>query len=155
MRVSARRSLKRPTASSVCAVGRHMRGLWVKTWIASHPISAPRSTAFQMPPADETWAPKSIDVRYPPVSVPLRDRLGPLAERDFRLLFSATTVTTLGDAVGWIALAFAVLQFGSATDLGFVLATRSGVNAALVLVGGVLADRLPRHLVLAASSLLQ
>jgi len=57
--------------------------------------------------------------------------------------------------VGWIALAFAVLQFGSATDLGFVLATRSAVNAALVLVGGVLADRLPRHLVLAASSLLQ
>ncbi len=108
-----------------------------------------------MPPADETWAPKSIGVRYPPVCVPLRDRLGPLAERDFRLLFSATTVTTLGDAVGWIALAFAVLQFGSATDLGFVLATRSGVNAAVVLVGGVLADRLPRHLVLAASSLLQ
>lgn len=57
--------------------------------------------------------------------------------------------------MGWIALAFAVLQFGSATDLGFVLATRSAVNAALVLVGGVLADRLPRHLVLAASSLLQ
>jgi len=25
--------------------------------------------------------------------------------------------------VGWIALAFAVLQFGSATDLGFVVAT--------------------------------
>jgi hypothetical protein len=68
-----------------------MRGLWVKTWIASHPIAAPLSTAFQMPPADETWAPKSIDVRYPPVFLPLRDRLGPLAERDFRLLFSATT----------------------------------------------------------------
>jgi MFS family permease len=89
------------------------------------------------------------------VSVPLRDRLGPLAERDFRLLFSATTVTTLGDSMGWIALAFAVLQFGSATDLGLVLAARSGVNAALVLVGGVLSDRLPRQLVLASASLLQ
>ena len=86
---------------------------------------------------------------------PLKDRLGPLAERDFRLLFTATTVTTLGDSIGNIALAFAVLHFGSATDLGLVLATRSGINAALVLVGGVLADRLPRHLVLASASLLQ
>jgi len=31
---------------------------------------------------------------------------GPLAERDFRLLFAATTVTTLGDRVAFIALAF-------------------------------------------------
>ncbi len=89
------------------------------------------------------------------MSVLLRERLGPLAERDFRLLFSATTVTTLGDSVGNIALAFAVLRLGSATDLGLVLATRSGVNAALVLVGGVISDRLPRHLVLAGASLLQ
>src|SRR4029077_620691 len=128
MRASARRSRKRATDSSACAVGRHIRGLWVKTWMASHPISTPRSTAFQMPPADETWAPMSIGVRYPPVSPPLKERLGPLAERDFRLLFSATTVTTLGDSVGNIALVFAVLHFGSATDLGLVLATRSGVN---------------------------
>src|SRR5690348_16736952 len=36
--------------------------------MASQPNSAPRSTAVQMPPADETWAPMSIGVRYPPVS---------------------------------------------------------------------------------------
>src|SRR5262249_17800665 len=151
----ARSSRKRATDSSAWAVGFHIRGLCVNTWIASQPISTPRSTALQMPPADETWAPISIRVRYPPVSETLRSRLGPLAERNFRLLFSASTVTTLGDSVGNIALVFAVLHFGSATDLGLVLATRSGVAAALVLVGGVLADRLPRQLVLAGSSLLQ
>ena len=53
-------------------------------------------------------------------------RLGALQEREFRLLFAATTVTTVGDALGGIALVFAVLEFGSATDLGLVLAARRG-----------------------------
>ncbi len=89
-------------------------------------------------------------------SIPLRERLGPLVERDYRLLFSATTVTTLGDAVAGIALAFAVLDLtGHATDLGIVLGTRQAANAAVVLFGGVLSDRLPRHLVLVAASLVQ
>ena len=54
------------------------------------------------------------------MSLPLRDRLGALAERDFRLLFTATTITTIGDRMGGIALAFAVLDLpgGTATDLG-------------------------------------
>src|SRR5687768_9112002 len=37
-----------------------MRGLWLKTWIASHPRSTPRSTALAIPPAVETCAPISI-----------------------------------------------------------------------------------------------
>ena len=37
----------------------------------------------------------------------LRVRVGPLAERDVRLLFSATMVTTVGDRLGAIVLAFA------------------------------------------------
>ncbi len=88
---------------------------------------------------------------------PLRERLGPLVERDYRLLFSATTITTLGDAVAAIALAFAVLDLhgASATDLGIVIATRQATNAAMVLLGGVIADRLPRQQVLAAASLVQ
>jgi MFS family permease len=91
------------------------------------------------------------------VSLPLRDRLGALAERDFRLLFTATTITTLGDRMGGIALAFAVLDLpgGTATDLGIVLGVRQGVNAAVVLAGGVVADRLPRNLVLTGASLVQ
>jgi len=87
---------------------------------------------------------------------PLRERLGPLRERDYRLLFAATTTTTLGDAVANIALAFAVLAISrSATDLGLVLAARQVTNAAVLLAGGVLSDRLPRSRVLVGASLVQ
>lgn len=89
------------------------------------------------------------------MAVPLRDRLGALQEREFRLLFSATTVTTIGDRLGGIALVFAVLEFGSATDLGLVVAARMVVEAVVLLGGGVLSDRLPRHLVLVGASLTQ
>lgn len=82
-------------------------------------------------------------------------RLGPLVERDFRLLFSATTITTVGDRLGSIALVFAVLDIGSPTDLGLVLATRQIVEAAVLLAGGVLSDRLPRNLVIVGASLIQ
>jgi len=87
----------------------------------------------------------------------LQSRLGPLQERPFRLLFSATTVTTFGDAVAAIALAFAILDLpgGTATQLGIVLGARSAANAAVVLVGGVVADRVPRNLVLVGASLVQ
>jgi Major Facilitator Superfamily len=89
--------------------------------------------------------------------VSLRSRLGALQERDFRLLFSATTVTTFGDALGGIALAFAVLELpgGTATDLGIVLGVRQGTNVVVLLVGGVWSDRLPRHLVLAGAATAQ
>jgi hypothetical protein len=89
------------------------------------------------------------------LSVPLRSRLGALQERDFRLLFTATTVTTVGDRLGGIALIFAVLEFGSATDLGLVLASRMVVEAVVLLGGGVVSDRLPRNLVLVGASLTQ
>src|SRR5262245_31503893 len=91
------------------------------------------------------------------MSVPLRQRLGAPGQRDFRLLFTATTITTIGDRLGGIALAFAVLGLpgGTATDLGIVLGVRQGVNAAVVLAGGVVADRLPRNLVLTGASLVQ
>ena len=44
-------------------VGRHMRGDWLKTWIASQPRSTPRSCACTRPPAVDTWAPISIACR--------------------------------------------------------------------------------------------
>lgn len=87
--------------------------------------------------------------------VPLRERLGALSERDFRLLFTATTITTVGSRLGGIALAFAVLDFGDATDLGIVLGVRSACEAAMFVLGGVWSDRLPRHLVLTGASLVQ
>lgn len=82
-------------------------------------------------------------------------RLGALEERDFRFLFLGTTITTAGDRLAGIALAFAVLDLGSATDLGIVFAVRQAVEAIVVLFGGVVADRLPRNLVLVAASLVQ
>jgi MFS family permease len=54
-----------------------------------------------------------------------------------------------------IALAFAVLELtGSKSDLGFVLTARSAPQIVFLLIGGIWADRLPRHHVMVASSVL-
>jgi MFS family permease len=51
-----------------------------------------------------------------------------------------------------VALAFAVLDLtGSVTDLGIVVGARSIAMVALLLFGGVLADRLPRRVILQGS----
>lgn len=79
---------------------------------------------------------------------------GPLAHAPFRWLLAARTTAIIGNAVAPIALAFAVLDLtGSAADLGLVVAARSVANVAMLLFGGVLADRLPRGAVLVGSSL--
>ena len=79
--------------------------------------------------------------------------LGPLVEREFRLLFTGQLVSLLGTAVAPIALAFAVLDLtGSKTDLGIVLAANWVPQLVLILFGGVFADRLPRHLVMVGSN---
>jgi MFS family permease len=77
----------------------------------------------------------------------------PLRHRPFRLLLAGRTVNALGNAFAPIALAFAVLDLtGSATDLGFVVGARTVVNVAFLLFGGVLADRLPKNLLMVGSS---
>jgi MFS family permease len=77
-----------------------------------------------------------------------------LRHRPYRLLVSARFVTMAGNALAPIALAFAVLDLtGSATSLGLVVGARSITNVSLLLFGGVLADRVPRALVLVGSSL--
>ncbi|WP_291057573.1 MFS transporter [Herbiconiux sp.] len=83
-----------------------------------------------------------------------RRERNPLSYPSFRWLLAARTTSILGNAVAPIALAFAVLDLtGSVTDLGLVVAARSVANVAILLVGGVIADRLPRHLVLVGTSL--
>jgi MFS family permease len=80
--------------------------------------------------------------------------MAPFAHSPFRWLVGGRFVSMLGTAIAPIALAFAVLDLtGSATDLGLVLAARSIPLVVFVLVGGVVADRLPRHHVLLASNL--
>jgi MFS family permease len=90
------------------------------------------------------------------VSSRLQDRLGALAERNFRILFTSTTVSGVGDAVANIALVFAVLQISSSPiALGAVLAGRQVAQAGITLAAGVWSDRLPRHLVLVAAATVQ
>jgi MFS family permease len=89
-----------------------------------------------------------------PVPQSTSDHRGPLAHGPFRWLLAARTTGVLGNAVAPIALAFAVLDLtGSAADLGLVVAARSIANVAVLLFGGVIADRLRRDVVLVGTSL--
>jgi MFS family permease len=81
---------------------------------------------------------------------------GPLKQREFRLFLAGQAISLLGDAVAPVALAFAVLATtGSSTDVGYVFAARLVPLLALLLVGGVLADRLPRRRVMIVADLLR
>src|SRR5438128_5318961 len=53
-------SLNASKSSGPYLVGRHIRGLWWKIWIASQPRSSPRVTALTSPPAVDTWHPIHI-----------------------------------------------------------------------------------------------
>jgi len=82
----------------------------------------------------------------------VRPDLGPLRERSFRLLFTARTISFFGTNLAPIAVAFAVLDLtGSATDVGIAFACWTLAQISTLLVGGVVADRLPRRLVMLAS----
>src|SRR5438270_3712851 len=87
----------------------------------------------------------------------MRGELGALSERNFRLVFSSTTISAIGDGVAYIALAFAVLRIShdSPTAVGVVLASRQAAAAVITLAAGVIADRLPRHVVLVAVASVQ
>ncbi|WP_405061081.1 MFS transporter [Kribbella sp. NBC_01505] len=85
----------------------------------------------------------------------LRQDLGVLRHRDVRLFISARFVSMLGSAIAPVALAFAVLDIShSASAVGTVLAARSIPNIIFLLVGGVISDRLPRHLVILVANTL-
>ena len=86
----------------------------------------------------------------------LRRRFDVLLEPGFRRLFVGRTASLIGDGITPVALAFAVLDLtGSATDLGLVLAAHSLVLTALVLVGGVYADRLSPRLSMLGADLVR
>jgi MFS family permease len=81
--------------------------------------------------------------------------LAPLRHAAFRYLAAGRLVNMLGNGVAPIALAFAVLDLtGSVRDLGLVVGARSLMNVLFVLFGGLVADRLPRRVVLVGSNLL-
>ncbi len=85
-----------------------------------------------------------------------RSLLRVLRHRDFRLLWLANTASTVGDRIVTVALALFVVQLtGSASDLGIVLAAYLLPMIGFMLLGGVLADRMPRHLVVVLTDLVR
>src|SRR5438309_4165316 len=84
------------------------------------------------------------------------ERLGPLREPQFRLLWIGQTTSAVGDSLIPLAIAFAVLRLGgSATGIGLVLAAFTLPRVLLILVGGVWADRFPRQLVMVVSDVVR
>lgn len=83
----------------------------------------------------------------------IRDSIAPLRLPAFRLLLAGRSISALGNAFAPIALAFAVLDLtGRAADLGLVVGARTLVNVLFLLFGGVLADRMPKNLLMVGSS---
>ncbi|MFC5250814.1 MFS transporter [Streptomyces nigrescens] len=79
----------------------------------------------------------------------------PWAGRNYLLLTGATVIANLGSSGALIATAFAVLAAGgSATDVGLVAAARTIPLIFFLLIGGAVADRLPRHRVMVAANAL-
>jgi len=86
----------------------------------------------------------SIDKRIP--------FLKALRHRQFTLLWSGQFISTLGDGLFRIALAWTVLQLtGSALAMGAVFFASLVPTIAFALLGGVAADRLPRRLIMLCS----
>nr|WP_041820363.1 MFS transporter [Streptomyces davaonensis] len=77
------------------------------------------------------------------------------AGRNYSLLTAAAVVTNLGSHGALIAAAFAVLETGGdGGDVGLVAAARTLPLVLFLLIGGAVADRLPRHRVMVAANAL-
>ncbi|MFJ6996054.1 MFS transporter [Streptomyces sp. NPDC003090] len=75
------------------------------------------------------------------------------AGRNYVLLTAAALITSLGSHGALVAGAFAVLESGGdGGDVGLVAAARTLPLVLFLLVGGAVADRLPRHRVMVAAN---
>ncbi|BCL32191.1 MFS transporter [Streptomyces aurantiacus] len=91
----------------------------------------------------------------PAADSPARSRRPSWAGRNYTLLTAAAVVTNLGSQGALIAAAFAVLdEGGDGGDVGLVAAARTLPLVLFLLIGGAVADRLPRHRVMVASNTL-
>ncbi len=78
----------------------------------------------------------------------------PLRHRDFRLLWTGQTLTLLGSFVSNIAFPFQVLQLGgSAFELGAFVSAFTGASLVFLLIGGAVADRVPRRTLIVTTEL--
>ena len=92
-----------------------------------------------------------MDEQDTPVSIrtKIRTRMGPLRKPGFALFFVGYAISVTGSSMVPIALAFAVFQLGGgAGEVSAVLAAQTVPMAVLLLIGGTVADRLPRRLVM-------
>jgi MFS family permease len=79
-----------------------------------------------------------------------------LRHPQFRLLLAARSVSFFGDSLAPVAIPFAVLSIGgNVTEVGVVLGAATVTNLLFLRAGGVIADRLPRRLLLVASDVTQ
>ena len=99
-------------------------------------------------------APAAVDevVSAPVVATPRPRPWTVFSSATFRKLWAATTLSLFGDFFSYIALAWLVLQLtGSSLALGSVLVAQALPRAALMAVGGALADRLSPRLTMLGS----
>ena len=72
-----------------------------------------------------------------------------LKSRPFAFVWMGQTISNLGDMIFFTALAWQVLiMTGSATAMGIVLVAAEIPRLGFMLIGGVVADRLPRRLIM-------
>ncbi|MFC8015697.1 MFS transporter [Streptomyces cinereoruber] len=106
-------------------------------------------------PADSPDSPVSSSSSSSPSPVPTRARRPEWAGRNYLLLTAATVVTNLGTHGALIATTWAVFDSGGdAGDVGLVAMARFLPLVLFLLVGGAVADRLPRHRVMVAANAL-
>ena len=86
----------------------------------------------------------------------MRDFIELFSNSRFRTLWFARIISNLGNGMAPIALSFGVLALDGATarDLGFVLSAQAIPIVLMLPFGGVIADRLPRALVIAVSDVI-
>ena len=87
--------------------------------------------------------------------MPLDRWTGALKERNFRLFFIGQTASQVGTGMAPVAIVFAVLAHGTATDVGYVLAAETTPLVILLLVGGVVGDRVSRRKLMLQSDVLR
>jgi len=86
----------------------------------------------------------------------MRSAPGPLGSRNFRLLLACDVMSIAGTGIAVVAVPFAVLSIGgTGSDVGYVATAALLPMIAFLLLGGVMADRLPRHRVIVAAELAQ
>ena len=82
-------------------------------------------------------------------------RFGALEDRNFRLFFIGQTASQVGNGMAPVAIVFAVLAHGTASDVGYVLAAQTIPLVILLLAGGVVGDRVNRRTLMLQSDALR